>query len=333
MPQTRLLLALVAFALAAAITLVAARLFAERLDRVGARLGLSEALVGVLTALAADGPELSSSVTALVHGEREVGLGIVLGSNVFNLAAMIGVGALVAGAVRPRRASLLVEGVVAGAMTAVIALLLAGAVGPAAALALCALVIVPYVVVLVLGDLRLHLLPLPGAVHGVLREALGGGFAHHRPVPHDAGWRRAAAAMVLAVAAIVGGSVVMVRSALVIADEVDLSRAAVGLVVLAVVTSLPNMSTAVRLARQRRGDAAVSETFSSNTINLLGGIAVPAVVIGLGAVTAAERSEMLWLAAMTAVTLLWLARPPGIGRLGGAVLVAAYAVFLAVQLG
>jgi len=80
-------------------------------------------------------------------------------------------------------------------------------------------------------------------------------------------------------------------------------------------------------------DTAVSETFNSNTINLLGGIAVPAVVIGLGAVTAAERSEMLWFSAMTAVTLLWQARPAGIGRLGGAVLVAAYAVFLAVQLG
>ena len=38
-----------------------------RLERVGARLGLSEALLGLLAALAADTPEITSAVTALTH--------------------------------------------------------------------------------------------------------------------------------------------------------------------------------------------------------------------------------------------------------------------------
>jgi cation:H+ antiporter len=333
MPPSRLLLGLLGFLVASLVTLQAARLFATRLDRLGLRLGLSEALIGVLTALAADGPELSSSVTALLHGERDVGLGIVLGSNAFNLAAMIGLGALVAGAVVPRRSSLLLEAVVAGSTTLVIALLMAGVLSPTAALVACGAIVGPYVLLLILGDVRVHLVPLPGPVHGVLREALGGGFAHHRAVPADDGWRRPVATMAIAVAAIVGGSGGMVRSALVTADEIHLSRPAVGLLVLAVVTSLPNVSTAIRLARQRRGDAAVSETFNSNTINLLGGIAVPAVVIGLGTVTGVARSEMVWLAALTAMTLLGLARPRGIGRPAGAALIVAYCTFLVWHLG
>ena len=329
MPASRLLFALLGFAIASLVTLQAARLFATRLDRLGVRLGLSEALVGVLTALAADGPELASSVTALVHGERDLGLGIVLGSNAFNLAAMLGLGALVAGAVVPRRSSLLLEAIVAGSTTLVIALLLAGILPPAGALLLCGAIVVPYIAVLILGDVHLHLVPLPARAHAVLRDALGGGFAHHRPAAGDDRWPRLVATMAIAVAAIVAGSVAMVRSAIVAADEVGLSRPAVGLLVLAVVTSLPNMSTAVRLARQRRGDAAVSETFNSNTINLLGGIAIPAVVLGLGAVSGAVRSEMAWLAAMTAATLLALARRGGIGRAGGSALIAAYLAFLA----
>src|SRR6478672_9110830 len=144
MPPSRLLLGLLGFLVASLVTLQAARLFATRLDRLGVRLGLSEALVGVLTALAADGPELSSSVTAVVHGERDIGLGIVLGSNAFNLAAMLGLGALVAGAVVPRRSSLLLEAIVSATTTVAIALLLAGILAPAGALLLCAAIVVPY---------------------------------------------------------------------------------------------------------------------------------------------------------------------------------------------
>ena len=88
------------------VTLVAARLFARRLDRLGIRFGLSEALIGLLTALAADGPEISSALFALIRGERSVGVGVLVGSNTFNLAAMIGVSAFSrAGSLRLARRS------------------------------------------------------------------------------------------------------------------------------------------------------------------------------------------------------------------------------------
>ena len=117
--MVHLLLALCGFALASLATLVAARVFAAWLDRLGARLGFSEALLGVLTAVAADGPELSSAVTALARGEHDVGLGVVLGSNAFNLAAMLGGGAILCGALAPRRPALALEAVAAGWTTAV----------------------------------------------------------------------------------------------------------------------------------------------------------------------------------------------------------------------
>ena len=86
------------FVVAAALSLCASAVLVVRLERVGARLGLSEALIGLVAALAADTPEVTSAVTALAHGQHDVGTGVVLGSNVFNLAALIGLGAVVAGA-------------------------------------------------------------------------------------------------------------------------------------------------------------------------------------------------------------------------------------------
>src|SRR4051794_41933686 len=64
-----------------AVTLAAAAFFARRLDRIGLRLGLPETLLGLLTALAADAPEVSSAIAALVKGEHSVGVGAVIGSN------------------------------------------------------------------------------------------------------------------------------------------------------------------------------------------------------------------------------------------------------------
>ena len=154
MPSLHIISAALGFLLALGVTLVAAAVFADRLDRLGARLGFSEVLLGVLTAVAADSPELSSSVAAILRGERDVGLGVVIGSNAFNLAAMIGIGAIVAGAVRPARAWLAVESAVALLLLAVTAGLLVAGIPPLAALALALVVLTPYLAVLALGDAR-----------------------------------------------------------------------------------------------------------------------------------------------------------------------------------
>ncbi|HXD70991.1 MAG TPA: hypothetical protein VN615_14100, partial [Gaiellales bacterium] len=93
-------LAALLFLISLAATLAASGLFARRLDALGVRLGIPEALLGLLTALAADGPELSSGLTAMIRGENGVGVGVLVGSNLFNLAAMVGLSALLAGSVR-----------------------------------------------------------------------------------------------------------------------------------------------------------------------------------------------------------------------------------------
>src|ERR1700716_2132232 len=141
--------ALPVFVLSLAVTLAAARLFARRLDVLGVSLGFPETLIGLLTALAADGPEISSALIALSSGEHAVSTGVVVGSNVFNLAAMIGLSALLAGGVRRARGALAAEGgggVRGGVAAAAVLLEL---LAPVAAIALLLLVLVPYLLVVV----------------------------------------------------------------------------------------------------------------------------------------------------------------------------------------
>src|SRR3954463_7285220 len=108
------------FLVSIGVMLAASAVFARRLHHIGLRLGLPETLLGLLTALAADAPEVSSAIAALVRGAHDVGVGVVLGSNVFNLAAMVGLSAILFGGVRIRRQAVVVEGAVGIAATLVV---------------------------------------------------------------------------------------------------------------------------------------------------------------------------------------------------------------------
>src|SRR5258707_9705634 len=105
--------ALPGFLAGALVSLVTSFVLVARLERVGERVGLSEALLGMVAALAADAPEVTAAVTAVAHHEQRVGVGVILGSNVFNLAALLGLGALVAGRIGLHRKVVALSGTIA----------------------------------------------------------------------------------------------------------------------------------------------------------------------------------------------------------------------------
>jgi cation:H+ antiporter len=123
----------------------------------------------------------------------------------------------------------------------------------------------------------------------------------------------------------------MVESALTLGDRWSVPDAIVGMLVLAGLTSIPNAYTGVRLGRAGRGAALVSETMNSNTINLVGGVVVPALVIGAVSLSSLEVTDFAWLLVTTAVAiaLLWPRR--GAGRAAGILLLVSYAAFVVVQ--
>jgi len=321
------------FVVSLAVTLTAARLFARRLDRLGMRFGLPEAVVGLLTALGADGPEIASALVALVRGAHSVGVGVIVGSNIFNLAAMIGLSALVAGSVALPRQTLWLEGLTGGAATVIGAAVLLGWLAAIPALVLLACVLVPYLTLVVRGPRLLSRVPLARRLTGGLMRALD----EHRPrdrvratFPDPA--RHLVGLIVLDLALIIGGSVGMVQAALTLGDHWHISRPVLGMLILAPLTSVPNAVTALRLGLARRGSALVGETFNSNTLNLVAGVALPALFVSLTGLSGTEKADLGWLAGVTAVTLLLLGPARGMRRAGATVVVGLYLAFVAFEL-
>ncbi|HEY5313714.1 MAG TPA: hypothetical protein VIK18_14395, partial [Pirellulales bacterium] len=97
-------------------------------------------------------------------------------------------------------------------------------------------------------------------------------------------------------------------------------------------TSLPNVVAAARLALNGRGSAVVSESLHSNNLNILAGICLPSVVLGLGPASGLTIMAAVWLLVMTILAVALACFRGGLLRWEGAGLIAIYAAFAVVIL-
>jgi cation:H+ antiporter len=312
-------------------TLVSSEVLVRGLTVLGSKLSLTEGFLGLLTALGADAPEIASAIAALLAGAADLGRGVVLGSNLFNLAMLLGLSAVLAGQVRMRRQGLLLDGAVALFTLLVVAALLLGLLTPLLAMVLLVVLLLPYVLLVGLHPRQVDHLPLPGGLARLLAVAASQVHGEHKDQQETVGSWLPVLLVPLSLLVIVLASVGLVQAALVLAEVWHLPHALVGGVILASLTSLPNAYTAAHLARRGRGAAVVSATVNSNTINLVAGLALPALLIGMSSAARDVGVELGWLLGMTVIGLLLLLPAKGMTRVGGAALIVLYLLFVVMQ--
>jgi len=312
-------------------SLAASFVLVTRLERLGERFGAPEAVLGLITALAADAPEISTALVALRQGQHDIGVGVALGSNVFNLAALLGLSSLVAGRIALHRRVVLFEGAVAVWVTLLSIATVAGAVAPTEALLLTLVVFVPYVVVSAVPPPERHRLPLPRPWRTWLASAVNEEELELLAAidPPRGRWTDAAIAMI-ALALVVAASTAMERSASTLGGHWGVSAIVTGGVVLAAVTSLPNAVAAVYLASRGRASATLSEALNSNALNAIVGLMIPAVILGVGRQSAGGIVTAGWYAGLTALTLALAYASRGLGRRAGVVIIGVYLIFVVV---
>jgi cation:H+ antiporter len=322
-------LAYLAFFLGAAVSLSTSWLLVTRLERVGERFGLSEALLGVVAALAADAPEITSSITAISQHQRSIGAGVVIGSNAFNLAALLGLGAVISGFVALHRRVVVLGGFVAIWIAVCCILASTGLVSSLLSLILASIVLIAYFIVLGLQRDVLRRLPLPRVFTTWLSSAveeeedeLADAIRPSRGRPIDA--VVAFGALVVVVLA----SVAMERGASKLGQHFHISDAVIGGIVLAAVTSLPNAVAAVHLATRGRGAAAFSTALNSNNLNVVAGLLIPGAIVGLAAPSFTGTFTAATYLFLTAVVLVLAFALRGLSRRSGWTIIAGYVIFV-----
>jgi cation:H+ antiporter len=258
---------------------------------------------------------------------------VVLGSNVFNLAALLGLGAVVAGRIGLHRRVVLLGGTIAGCVAIVALAVVTGVLPVFAGLVLAVLVLGLYLVLLgtegrgIAGRV-MDGVGLPWRWQAWLRSAVTEEEIELEDAiqPGRGRWPDVAAAAA-ALVVVVAASIAMERAAVSLGRRFGVPEIIVGGLVLAAVTSLPNAVAAIYLAARGRGHATLSTALNSNTINVVVGLLLPGVVLGLGQPTPQTALVVGWYAALTLAVLVLAWRHRGLSRGPGAVVIAAYGAF------
>ncbi|MFM8359080.1 MAG: calcium/sodium antiporter [Verrucomicrobiota bacterium] len=298
-------------------------LFVAAAVRLAEFLRLPRVVVGsTLVSLATTTPELAVSIMSGVRGESGLAVGNALGSCLCNIGLILGISALLKTVEVHRQVIRLPLLVMSGAGLLLGLFLLDGFLSPVEGW-----VLITAGVGYFIYDFRRHWLtrsPAQVAEAGAIElEAARTGRAWFR-TPAGSGMQFIAGAGV-----VVLGSRLLVDGAGQLAGELGVPSLVIGLTVVAVGTSLPELITAITSARHSVSDLAVGNVLGANIANLTLIVGAAAVFHG---VSIEPGSQWLNLGALLATfgTLGWmLLRDPRLSRREGTWLLAGYSAYLA----
>jgi cation:H+ antiporter len=284
----------------------------------------------MLAALAANTPEITAAVTALVRGDARIGAGVIIGSNVFNLATLLGLAAALAGQIALHRRVVELGGAVALWISLVCLGVVLGLISPLGGLVLALAAMAPYVVLLGRRHERLAQLRLPWSWRRWLTAAISEEEAELEVAIHPRrGRTRDAMLAMAAILVVIAASIAMERAGAELGTRNAIPEIVLGAIILAAVTSLPNAVAAVYLAVRGRGMAVLSTALNSNALNVVAGLLLPATILGLGSLSAETTFVASCYLAMTVLSLALAYAGRGLDRSDGLVILGVYLTFAA----
>jgi cation:H+ antiporter len=288
---------------------------------VALRLGLSPLVIGLtLVGFGTSAPELVACIQAALAGAPGIAVGNIVGSNIANILLILGAAAVIAPIVTTRQAFQRDGPVLICASLLLLAVILSGAIGRWSGAAF---------LVLLAGYL--------GYTYVTERRAPDAAAEVYAAEAAEVAPRSASLTLSLllalgGIAVVVYGADLLVAAAIVVARDFGVSEAVIGLTLVAVGTSLPELATSVIAAFRRHGDVAFGNIVGSNIFNALGITGATALVAPIAVPGEIIRLDV-WVMMATAVLLVLFAVSGWrVSRWEGAVCLIAYAGYLVVQL-
>lgn len=284
------------------------------------RLGVAPAVIGLtVVAIGTSVPELVVAVLAALRGAPDIAIGNVIGSNLVNLTASLGIAALLV-PLSVRGQAIKLEWPVLFLATAVTLACLRDA----RLDRLEGFVLVTGLVAFVSWTVVIARRNITPAERSDLVEVVA-----ERVTLLDRFPGPMAALLVLAgVAALVLGGQWVVDGAVALAREIGMSDRVIGLTIVAVGTGLPELVTSLVAAARRESDIAVANMIGSCIFNLLGILGASALIYPFNFDPALAGTDLLWLLAVTMGIWPILHTGRTITRAEGGLMVTTYAVYL-----
>jgi cation:H+ antiporter len=285
------------------------------------RLGISPLVIGLtVIGFGTSAPELVVSVEAALSGAPALAVGNVLGSNIANILSIVGIAALLSPLVVHPDA-LRRDGVVLLLVTLGFPLAaLNGVIGPTEGMVMVALLFA-YLAWSIWSDRH-----NAGPAADLHREEAEG-FTDALP---QSGWV-IVLFILLGLTALLGGARLAVTGATALARDAGISETVIGITLVAIGTSLPELATAIAAVRRGNSDVCIGNIIGSNLFNILGIAGAAAIAAPLPFTDPLAVADLWIMLGCTALLMAFMLTGLRIVRWEGCVLLLLYALFIAFQ--
>jgi cation:H+ antiporter len=295
-----------------AILLAGGKLLVDGASGMALKLGLSPGLVGLtIVAMGTSAPELLVSISAALKGNSDIAIGNVVGSNIANISLVLGIAALLFPIIIHR--SILKIDYLFTFLSAVLFYGLA----------------FNNIISRLEGILLFILLiALNIFFFKKIKPTEDGIESSDDPELKPMAIPKSIFFIVFGVAGLYFGSELFVSNAVIISKTFGISERVIGITVIAIGTSLPELITSILAALNKKTDIAIGNILGSNMMNILAIIGITAIVQPIPVSELFLQKDFLWMLGITAILFPIILTKGKIGRMEGAFLLGIYGVYL-----
>lgn len=276
--------------------------------------GMSPMLIGLtIVSFGTSAPEMLVSYMASINDAGDLAVGNALGSNIANIALVLGITAIIAplpirsGVLRKELPLLLVVTILAGMLLLDLKLTL-----------------VDSLVLLSMLGMSLYLF------QRFQKTASPGDTASEEEELPELKTSSAMFWLILGLVILAGSSRLLVWGATEVALALGVSELIIGLTIIAIGTSLPELAASVASALKGHHDMAIGNVVGSNIFNLVAVMAIPGLIAPLAIDSMVLLRDYGVMLGLTATLIIFglIQKPPSINRVEGGLLTALYAGYL-----
>lgn len=293
------------------ILLYGGKILVDGASAIAVKLGMSAGLIGMtVVAFGTSAPELLVSVNAALKGNSDIAIGNVIGSNIANIGLVLGISGIFY-PILIRNSHIKFDYLI----TLLVSVLFLG---------------LSYNGVISFWEGILLFASFIAFNVYLFRSSTGDNPEVEEEIEQVKGysWLFAILLFIGGMIGLYAGSELLVNNAVKISREFGVSERVIGVTIIAIGTSLPELITSIIAALSKRTDLALGNILGSNIMNILSIIGITAIIKPIGVSQAFIDSDFIWMIGITVLLFFVMRTKMRVSKVEGGVLLVSYVAYL-----
>ena len=310
------------------IVIKSADLFVDNIVDIGEHIGISQVILGVTaSAVGTSLPEFGSAMISILSGNPDIGVGVTVGSNIWNIAGILGITAFIAGYIKTGKEELKRDGLMAlfTGLILMFFMLIGNEITRVAGIVL----VIAYLIYL------WTLLKAQKKENTEKRAKTEESSDVKEVEDKDSKPFNKTKTIILIITGLAGliiGCRIMVWAGVEIAHMANIPEMIIGLFALAIGTSIPELVVTLSAALKKLHGLSMGTILGSNIFNILIGIGIPSLFVAIPIEKLSVTFDAPYMIFVTALLILLTIKNKKLSRWGGLILIVVYLIYIITRL-